>query len=546
MQSVTKAPAPRVRRIGAGLNRITAPNVAPESARSENPAFTAGASSGLFSSVGIEHPPFEEAAPSDHILAEMDRGPGGANSVEDASQIAERRLIGAILRDNTLFDVVTEIARPDMFGDAVTSKSIELIESILTGGVDGVRVADPVTVAMLLGTGSTFDSKCLNEWAAWPVPPREVLESYASAVRDQGRARKLQRSIAAANAIASDSSLSVDERAARVEREIATAEAHKARKAKGVGDHAVAVIDALIERASRGVVRIGAPTGLDELDAILCGLQGGKLYIVAGRPSMGKSALALGMALAAAEAGTPSTMYSFEMDGAENSQRALAFISGVDAGRLRDGALTEAEWMQVMDATEKLRTVPLLIDDNPSANIAELCSSARRLHRDGKLGLLIVDYIQIMNGNSKVNREQQIAEISRGLKLLAKELNIPVIALSQLNRSLETRVDKRPMMSDLRESGSLEQDADVILFVYRDEFYNPSSPDAGMAEIIVAKQRAGRKGTVKTRFSAVTAKFENLRPVPVGVASAAARSQTSSVYTSADPLADEFLPPMVR
>ncbi len=543
MQSVTKSPAPRLRRIGADPIRVSA-SAAQHDCSDKTPPLVVPV--GLFTHVAGESLPFEDEVPSDHLFAEMDRGPGGTSSDEDAVQIAERRLIGAILCDNSLFDVVTEIVRPDMFGDIAARTSLGHIESILTGGVDGVRVADPLTVAMLAGADSAVTGQILNEWSSWPVPPQDLLESYASAVRDQGRVRKLQQSISVANSIASDHTLSVDERASRVEREMTAAEVHKLRKAKGVGDHAVAAIDALIERASRGVARIGAPTGLDELDAILSGLQGGKLYIVAGRPSMGKSALALGMGLAAAEEGTPAALYSFEMDGAENSQRALAFISDVDAGKLRDGALNEAEWMLVMDAAEKLRAIPLLIDDNPSGNIAELCSSARRLHREGKLDLLIVDYIQIMIGNSKVNREQQVAEISRGLKLLAKELDIPVIALSQLNRSLEARVDKRPMMSDLRESGSLEQDADVIMFVYRDDVYNPSSPDAGLAEIIVAKQRAGRKGTVKSRFSTKTAQFENLHKKQQVTNQGNRRPSPSSVYASADPLADDFLPPMVR
>lgn len=540
--------APRVRRIGSATSRTASTvdmSADAVSGASLSRPVAAGAVA-LFTAGENKQPSFMDEPPSDHIFEEMDRGPGGAKSEESAAQIAERRLVGAILCDNALFDVVAEIARPDMFGDIAARAAMGLIESILITGVDGIRVADPLTVAMMAGADARVSVQELREWASWAMPTQELLESYACAVRDQGRVRKLQKSIQAANSIACDTSLSADERAERVEREIAGAEAQKARKAKGVGDFAVGAIDALIERASRGVSRIGAPTGLDEMDAILSGLQGGKLYIVAGRPSMGKSALALGMGMAVAEAGTPAAVYSFEMDGGETSQRALAYKSGVDANKLREGALNESEWMRVMDAAEALQSIPLLIDDNPSATLPELCASARRLHRNGQLGLLIVDYIQIMNGNSKLNREQQIAEISRGLKLLAKELGIPVIALSQLNRTVEQRMDKRPMMSDLRESGALEQDADAIIFVYRDEFYNKASPDTGLAEIIIAKQRGGRTGTVKARFSKTTAKFENLHPTAVPAEHERSRPPSVKAHASAESLANDFLPPMVR
>jgi replicative DNA helicase len=242
-------------------------------------------------------------------------------------------------------------------------------------------------------------------------------------------------------------------------------------------------------------------------------LHGGDLVIVAGRPSMGKTTVAMNFAEhAAVELLKPTLVFSMEMGAEQLAKRSLSSIGKVDATRLRTGHLDGRDWDRLNHAMVKLSAAPLLIDPTPALNPLELRARARRAHRQyGGLGLIVIDYLQLMSSSSNKgeNRTTEISEISRSLKALAKELNVPVVALSQLNRSLEQRVNKRPVMSDLRESGAIEQDADLIVFVYRDEVYNPESMDAGIAELIVAKQRNGPIGTVKLTFMGHNTRFEN-------------------------------------
>lgn len=260
----------------------------------------------------------------------------------------------------------------------------------------------------------------------------------------------------------------------------------------------------------------GVPTGYHDLDRITAGMQPSDLIIVAGRPSMGKTAFALNMvAHAAMEAGTPCAVFSLEMSKEQLVQRLLCCEAKVDASKLRGGFLSESDWPRLTRAAGSLSEAPIYIDDTPAMNVLEMRAKARRLQRDRGLGMLVVDYLQLMRGIGSIeSREREISEISRSLKALAKELNIPVIALSQLNRGVELRTDKRPQLADLRESGSIEQDADIVMFVYRDEVYNRESPDRGTAEIIIGKQRNGPIGFVKLAFLNQYTRFENLaRPM---------------------------------
>ncbi|WP_306537412.1 replicative DNA helicase, partial [Geobacter sp.] len=259
----------------------------------------------------------------------------------------------------------------------------------------------------------------------------------------------------------------------------------------------------------------GVPTGYHDLDARTSGLQPGDLLIVAGRPSMGKTSFALNMGEhVAIEVGLPVAVFSMEMGGAQLAMRMLSSVGRLDAHRVRTGRLNDDEWSRLSFALGKMHEAPLYIDETPALNPIDLRARARRLHRQcGKLGLIIIDYLQLMSSASQgggENRATEISEISRSLKGLAKELSVPVIALSQLNRSLEQRPNKRPVMSDLRESGAIEQDADVIMFIYRDEVYNPDTPDKGTAEIIIGKQRNGPIGTVRLLFNGQYTKFESL------------------------------------
>ncbi|PLX87491.1 MAG: replicative DNA helicase [Desulfuromonas sp.] len=268
----------------------------------------------------------------------------------------------------------------------------------------------------------------------------------------------------------------------------------------------------------------GVPSGYLELDKMTAGMQSGDLVIIAGRPSMGKTAFALNVveyATTHADTKVPAVVFSLEMSKEQLVQRMLCSVARVDAGRLRTGHLGESDWPKLTMGAGQMSEAPIFIDDTPAISVLELRSKARRLKAEHGLGLIVVDYLQLMRGSSTENRQQEISEISRSLKALAKELELPVIALSQLNRSLESRTDKRPMMADLRESGAIEQDADVIMFVYRDAVYcdackkRDGSCDKGHekdAEIVIGKQRNGPIGTVHLTFRGEFTRFENQSP----------------------------------
>ncbi|MFQ5611818.1 MAG: replicative DNA helicase [Anaerolineae bacterium] len=257
---------------------------------------------------------------------------------------------------------------------------------------------------------------------------------------------------------------------------------------------------------------VGLPTGLADLDKLLGGLQRSDLLILAGRPGMGKTSLALSIALQAARKWDKRiALFSLEMSDEQLVQRLISAETGIDSQRLRLGDIHEDEWPLFMAASSNLANTSIYIDDTPAISVMELRSKARRLHAEHGLDLLIVDYLQLMRGDFRSeNRQQEISFISRSLKALARELNVPVIALSQLSRAVESRHDKRPMLSDLRESGSLEQDADVVVFIYRDDFYNPDSEFPNLAEIIVSKHRSGPTGVLSVYFKKELAQFVDL------------------------------------
>ena len=256
---------------------------------------------------------------------------------------------------------------------------------------------------------------------------------------------------------------------------------------------------------------VGVPTGYTDLDKLTGGLQRSDLIIVAARPSMGKTAFSLGLAYGAAvQHGRSVGIFSLEMSADQLVQRLLATETGVDSHRLRLGMIDDSEWDRISRAFGRLSEAEIYIDDAANASIMDVRSKARRLQAEKGLDLLVVDYLQLMSGRRSDNRVQEISEISRGLKGLARELNVPVIALSQLSRAVETRADHRPMLSDLRESGSIEQDADIVMFIYRDEKYDENSDKKGIAELIVAKHRNGPVGTINLRFFERTARFADL------------------------------------
>ena len=350
------------------------------------------------------------------------------------------------------------------------------------------------------------------------TPSAANIRRYAEIVRDRGVLRKL---ITVSDEISgqafSPQGKEVKQILDEAESKIFAIAEEGARGAQGFQEiqplltQVVERIDELYNRDNQNEIT-GIPTGFADLDRMTSGLQAGDLIIVAGRPSMGKTAFSINIGEnVAIESGLPVAVFSMEMGGAQLAMRMLGSVGRLDQQRLRTGRLNDEDWPRLTHAIQKMNDAQLYIDETPALSSVELRARSRRLARQcGKLGLIIIDYLQLMSANSAgENRATEISEISRNLKGLAKELQCPVIALSQLNRSLEQRPNKRPVMSDLRESGAIEQDADVILFIYRDEVYNPDSPDKGTAEIIIGKQRNGPIGTVRLTFLGEYTKFDN-------------------------------------
>ena len=380
--------------------------------------------------------------------------------------------------------------------------------------------ADPVTVADELSRAGMLE-------IAGGVPHLISLQADTPATTNASRYARiveehalLRRLIGVAGEIAElgysvpeDVTAAVDQAEAMV---FGVAERRVTDSLKPLQSLLMASLDRLESLYTRGETITGVPTGYVDLDERLYGLQPSSLVIVGARPAMGKTAFALGMAAhAAMEARVPTLIFSLEMGHEEITQRLLVSEARVDAGRIRNGKLAESDWPKISQAVARLSDAPLFIDDNPNLTVMEIRAKARRLKaREGALGLVIVDYLQLMSSRGSVeNRQIEVSSISRGLKILARELEVPVVALSQLSRNLEMRADKRPQLADLRESGSLEQDADVVLFLYRDEMYNPESADRGTAEVIVAKHRNGPTGKCQLAFLDHYTRFANMARV---------------------------------
>ena len=357
----------------------------------------------------------------------------------------------------------------------------------------------------------------LNSLAQY-VPSAGNIRRYAEIVRERSILRKL---VTASDEIATNAfnpkgrpvALIVDEAEQKIFN-IGEEGSRMKQGFQGMDSLVVALLDRVQEMADNPNDITGVPTGFYDLDRETAGFQAGDLIVLAARPSMGKTALAINIAEhVALNEGLPVAVFSMEMGAAQLAVRIVGSIGRIDQGHLRTGKLTDEEWPRLTEAIEKLRNISLHIDESAGLTSSELRANARRLSRKcGKLGLIVVDYLQLMSGSSSgdENRATELGEISRGLKMLAKELQCPVLALSQLNRSVEQRTDKRPMMSDLRESGAIEQDADIIMFIYRDDYYNKDSKEPGVAEIIIAKQRNGPTGTTKLAFLRNITKFESL------------------------------------
>jgi replicative DNA helicase len=430
---------------------------------------------------------------------------------------AEQSVLGGLLLDNAAWDKIA-----DMIGETDFYRADHrLIYRHISKLIGNSRPADVITVSESLENTRELDGiggLAYLGALAQNTPTAANIRRYAEIVRERAVMRKLAEvgteiADAAYNPMGKEAGQLLDEAESRV---FAISE-EGARGKQGfmamqpLLTQVVERIDMLYNRDNPSDVT-GVPTGFTDLDKMTSGLQPGDLVIVAGRPSMGKTSLALNMAEhVALEAGLPVGVFSMEMGASQLVMRMLGSVGKLDQHKVRTGRLADEDWRKLTDAVGRLNDAPIHIDETAALNALELRARARRLHREyGKLGLIVVDYLQLMSASAQgENRATEISEISRSLKALAKELNVPVIALSQLNRSLEQRPNKRPVMSDLRESGAIEQDADLILFIYRDEVYNQDSPDKGKAEVIIGKQRNGPIGTVTMVFQGEYTRFTN-------------------------------------
>jgi len=428
---------------------------------------------------------------------------------------AEQSVLGGILLENQAINAVLEILTGADFYNGGHRKIFDAVTDLSDRG----EPSDLITLSNLLKDRGQLDQVGGMAYLASlvdSVPSAANIAYYCRIVKEKAVLRSL---IATATEIlqktyatsGSDLDTILDE----AEHAIFEISENKIRPSfytmKDVVKDSFRKIEKLAEKKD---LITGVPTGFDKLDEITSGLQNSDLIIIAGRPSMGKTAFALNIAQnAALKSGIAVAVFSLEMAKEQLVFRMLASEARVDSQRLRKGFLGEMDWPKLVKASSDLSEAQIFIDDSPGITVLEMKAKARRLKADAGLGLIILDYLQLMKGGAyKESREQEISEISRSLKGLAKELNVPVIALSQLNRKVEDRTDRRPQMADLRESGAIEQDADVIAFIYRDEVYNKSedNPEKGIAEIIVGKQRNGPTGKVKLAFLEKYTCFENL------------------------------------
>ncbi len=429
---------------------------------------------------------------------------------------AERAVLGSILIDHEAIHKVLEFLREEDFYREAHRKIFAIMVHLSQKG----EPTDLVTVSHALqqegclemAGGASYLSDLVDS-----IPSSANIASYGKIIREKGMVRNL---ISAASEIATMGYENAEEAETlldQAEKMIFNLSENRLRASftpvKDIVKDSFKKIEQLFE--SKGEVT-GVATGFTEFDSMTCGLQKDELIIIAGRPSMGKTALALNMAEYAAIHGRAHVaIFSLEMSKESLVTRMLCSQAFIDSSRLRKGQLEEKDWPLLTKAAGHLSDISLYIDDTPAVTVMEMRAKARRLKREHGLDLIIVDYLQLMRGSSNVqNREQEISEISRSLKGIAKELKVPVVALSQLNRAVENRTNRRPQMADLRESGAIEQDADVICFIYRDEVYDPNTPDKGVAELIIAKQRNGPTGTARLAFLNQYTKFENLAYVP--------------------------------
>lgn len=430
------------------------------------------------------------------------------------SREAEQSVLGAVLLDNEIMDQVADILGADDFYIGAHQTIFRALRALTDRG----EPADPITLRQFLEKEQGMDSVGGLGYLMQlvdSVPTTANAKAYARLVHDKAVLRELTHQ-------ATQVVEAVFRGEGRVEELLDTAE----QRIFGVGERMEqrrsnyhdlkSIMREVFNRIERLMEHrdsvTGIPSGYVDLDRLTAGLQPSDLIILAGRPSMGKTALAMNIAAnAAMDHGHPVGVFSLEMSKEQLAMRLLTSTARIDAQNMRTGRIRDDEYARLTQAATLLSESPIYVDDTPAISVASLRAKARRLKREKGIKMLVVDYLQLMKGSASTdNRVQEISEISQGLKAVAKELSIPVIALSQLSRQVESRPDKRPILSDLRESGSIEQDADIVMFVFREEYYKPNDPSLnGLAELIVAKQRNGPTGTIKLTFLHSHTRFEN-------------------------------------
>ena len=434
-----------------------------------------------------------------------------AAAVPPHSVDAEKAVLGAILNEPTTFINVANILRQEHF----YLENHQLIYAVITELDRDGRAADIITVAELAGYRGKISVAYLSELVD-SCPVTLNIDRYAHIVKHCYLRRKIIKSCQEVIKKALHYDGRDEEFLEQIEKELLQAtEEQEQHGLVPAGEIMRVAMDELESRIGMGDKLTGVPTGFKDIDAVTGGWQASDLIILAARPGMGKTALALNWAVAAARNGFPTAVFSLEMSSSQLIMRLLASEAKIDSAKMRRGNLNENERDLLMRGMRQLNDLPALlsIDDTPAITMMELRSRCRRFQREHGLGLILIDYLQLLGRNVETryeNREREISEISRSLKALAKELTVPVISLAQLNRGPDARPDKRPRMSDLRESGSMEQDADLVLFIYRDEYYHQSSEDAGKAEVIIGKNRHGPMEKIDLAFLANYVAFHTL------------------------------------
>lgn len=424
---------------------------------------------------------------------------------------AERSILGAILLDNAVCNQAIELLRrEDFFLDSnrrIFDKMVALTERLMP--IDLITLSDELRRAdefEQIG-GATYIASLIDG-----VPRTDTIEPYAKLVKQKSMLRKLitasQQIVSLAFEEEDDADVIIDKAEQMIFR---IAEDRVRQGFQYIGDVAHRRLEQIEQMAGRPEMITGVPTGFTDFDRMTSGLQRQELIVIAARPSMGKTALALNMAQYASKNANVVGIFSLEMSAEQLVSRLLCSEARVDAHRLRTGYLNREEWARLADALRRLCETKVFIDDTAAVGVMEMRAKCRRLKAEHGLDLLIVDYLQLMAGRGRIeSRQQEVSQISRDLKGLAKELDIPVVALSQLSRAPETRSEHKPQLSDLRESGAIEQDSDVVCFIYREELYNPTDENQGTAELIIGKQRNGPTGTVQLAFLKEFTRFENM------------------------------------